>query len=154
MANPPKTPQQNPAVVDAEAPELGGVGEGWLLGPPFALAADVELLQEEPGCFATVRCDACGQAFKVRLLLPGVKPCPKCGRRYTHALLFCPADDCELVADALVQIAAANGYGVVRVDNPEATAVPDSGDDDDDLAGDDDDDDDLAGDDDDDDGEE
>jgi hypothetical protein len=73
------------------------------LGPPFAIAYGVQLLDASPGvpgCFATVQCD-CGHAFKCNLLNPNAKQCPKCHVNYSHALLFAPIDDSEVVTDFL-----------------------------------------------------
>jgi hypothetical protein len=93
--------------------------QSMLLGAPFAMAGDATLLEADaakhiPGCFLTVQCDAdgCGQVFKLDLLKGGNKQCPGCGAKYTHAVLLCRTDDDEMVADAMVHIAAANGYGL------------------------------------------
>lgn len=86
------------------------------LGPPFAIAHDAMLLKPDaqrgiPGCFATLKCDSCGQAFKLDLLADGLKKCPGCPMRYTHALLICEHDDETMVEEALELIFAANGFG-------------------------------------------
>ena len=142
-------PQQRPPLrLVQEAQTSNELSElrGMLLGAPFAMAGDCTLLEANaegvPGSFLSVRCDedGCGQVFKLNVLKPGNKTCPGCGAKYTHAVLLCRTDDDEMVADAMVFIAAANGYGLQQTEA--ATANGAAGDDDDeDLDGDDGDDD-------------
>ena len=106
---------ETPNAAELQTPELTGM----LLGPPFAIADDCELLEAKgsvPGCFVSLRCDGCHQVFKLDLLKTGVKPCPKCKLRYTHAVLVCLVDDDEMVAAAMVRIAQSNGYELAPTD--------------------------------------
>ena len=117
---PPRDNNPNPipeAVVEREPNELDPETLSTLeLGPPFAIAHDAMLLKPDaargvPGCFATLRCDSCGQHFKIDLLADGAKKCPGCPMRYTHALLICEDDDDTIIEEALELIFAANGFG-------------------------------------------
>jgi len=144
MANKPEP------VPDAAEPDLSNFS-GLMLGPPFAIAGDCELLDrdaatacqscEQPqvhGAVAIVRC-ACGQPFRINLLSDGNKPCPAkgCGRVYTHVLLVADIHDDEIFADACMGILKANGY---EVEPPGDDEDPDDdGDPDDDEPPDDDD---------------
>ena len=120
-----------------------------VIGEPFALAEGVELLERvgldeatvrrelekgRPGCSAVVKCDGpedtpCGQMFRVDLLQPGLKSCPKCKTKYTHVLLIAPADDDDIIADAMAQVLSANGYQLPGGDDDEGDE-DDEGDDD------------------------
>lgn len=101
-------PEANPSMDAApEAPPL-------FIGEPFAISHACDLLTAEegaPGCACVVRCD-CGQVFKFSLLAAGPKRCPSCRTPYTHLLLIAPADDTEIVGEAMAQVLNANGYSV------------------------------------------
>jgi hypothetical protein len=121
--------------------------EGLLLGPPFAIADGCTPLERDdakkiPGCSLTLRCD-CGQLFRVPLLKAGTKRCPSCNVEFTHCFLVCRADDDGMVADAMMQIAEANGVRIPNADDGEGDnglrdAVGDDAQGDDDDEGDDD----------------
>lgn len=113
-------------IPESEYPELPRPEdlEGIVLGPPFAMCGDCELLERDAstkcdachqpqvhGAVALIRCE-CGQPFRIDLLTAGVKPCPKCERVYTHALLVANVNDDEIFADALAHVLTANGFAV------------------------------------------
>ena len=107
-----------------------------VIGDPFAVADGVELLERIqldegtvararekglPGCACVVKCDGteaqpCGQVFRIDLLQPGVKQCPRCKAKYTHVLLVAPVDDDDIIADAMATVLAANGYSLPGMD--------------------------------------
>jgi hypothetical protein len=100
-------PQDRQPIPDAESAEADpGDMQHLIVGEPFAIAHDCSLVDN--ACHATVECE-CGQAFRLNLLLAGVKACPKCKEHYTHVLLICHADNDELVADAFDHVLEANG---------------------------------------------
>lgn len=117
-----------------------------VIGEPFAIAEGVELLRRVgmdeaavrkalaegvAGCAIVVKCDgpegqACEQIFRIDLLQPGVKNCPKCKTQYSHMLLVAPVDDEEIIAAAMATVLDANGLEL----------PPGPGDEDDDEEGD------------------
>jgi hypothetical protein len=113
-----QTKQANLATVgEGEIPESesGGTMEAppLVIGAPFALSHDCELLSKDqgpPGCVAVVQCDDCSQKFKIDLLSDGVKHCPKCRNAFTHCLLVARTDDTEIVPRAMAIVLQANGY--------------------------------------------
>ena len=89
------------------------------LGEPFAISHDCALLDRDaeagiPGCRATVQCD-CGQMFAINLLADGEKVCPGCDLEYGHVLLVAPADDPEIIAEALALVLEAAGISPADV---------------------------------------
>lgn len=60
------------------------------------------------GAFAHVQCD-CGQPFRVDLLNPDIKQCPKCKTRYTHFLVFAAEDDPDVLAQTWEHLLTENG---------------------------------------------
>lgn len=106
-----------------------------VIGTPFAIAYGAEYVdrdQVEPGCVLIVKCEGrdergCNQMFRVNLLDAGDKNCPRCGQKFAHMVLFAPADDDEIVRDAMLEVLIANGYGhmVGAPSGGESAEVPD-----------------------------
>lgn len=118
------------------ATEAMGEPPPLVIGAPFAKSHDCELLDVplpagSKGCTAVLKCDDCGQKFKINLLSPEVKHCPnpKCRAAFSHVLLVARTDDTEIVTAAMAQVMRANGFEM---------ASPDDEDDEDEGEGDDD----------------
>lgn len=84
---------------DPERPQL-------LVGEPFAIAHDCEI-RSDYECSIVVQCD-CGKPFKLLLLEAGNKPCPHCGKEYTHMLLICATDNDDAFCSVLEILADVN----------------------------------------------
>ncbi|MGV1080684.1 MAG: hypothetical protein ACOYD1_12705 [Candidatus Nanopelagicales bacterium] len=149
MAKPVRIPDAG-AAGDDNANPLEQVPEV-LLGPPFAVVHDAELLERggdkcphchQPavsGSTAIVKCD-CGQLFRIDLLNEDYARCPGCERQYTHAVILCAPDNDEAFAEAVANVLQANGYKVQLPDDDGAGGEPLAGNDDDEEEEDDDDD--------------
>jgi hypothetical protein len=80
------------------------------LGPPFAIAADCDLLPHEGANTAAVQCGKCSTPFLLSLLRSETSRCPECKQGYTHALVVATIEDTAAV-DAFVEtVALANGF--------------------------------------------
>lgn len=99
------------------------------IGPPMAVFGEgLEAVEQLPdntlGCVAIVKCEGteqtpCGQLMRMNLLTDRTKVCKKCGRRFSHLLLIAEEDDDEIVADAMLEVLAGNGYPVPDDDDEE-----------------------------------
>lgn len=110
-----------------------------VIGEPFALSLDCELLHEQkaigvPGCYASLACK-CGQQFRIDLLTDTIKVCPGCGTKFTHILTVNPVDDNSMPIHILKEIWAASGLEVPESDDgdesdneeTEAEQIPEAG---------------------------
>jgi len=127
--------EDNPDGDDEDRDDNPGQLEGLLIGPPFATALDCDLLDRDdkrkvPGCCACLKCDACGQQFRINLLsASGFHACPKCKLEYTSVLIVATADDHTILQHALETVLRSNGIAI----NPDGDD-DEAGDDDDDSA--------------------
>lgn len=104
------------AASEVELPELPPI----TIGSPLAKTGGCELVASvkgTPACVAVLKCDGpdgkpCGQLFKVDLLSEEETACPKCGLRFTWALLVAEVDDDDIIADFLGDVFEGHGLGV------------------------------------------
>lgn len=117
-------------MLTVQLPDAMYIYDPFTLSGANGLQHNAKLLERDDkraiGAFAHVQCD-CGQPFRVDLLNPDVKQCPKCKTRYTHFLVFASEDDPEVVAQAYEHLLDENG---VPFESPDGDAGDGQGDDD------------------------
>ena len=110
---------------DDEDPNLDPLtGSGALIGDPFYLSSDVEVVSAS----AIVK-HADGRQFRINLLTDRLKVSPHTKQRYTHVLIVCPEDDDQMVPEVVRNVIEANGHSVGELVGNMANDVQDAGED-------------------------